>query len=157
MKEDSARNTFFVDEQFRLVSDILDQIIPRQGEIPGAGELDIATYLDRVVGDSPRLRSLFSRGLVAVELAADGQFRKGFKDLTDEEKRAVLKEVEAAEREFFDILVWQTYNGYYTHRKVKLRLGGDVRPPQPQGYLLEKGDLSGLEKVRRRGPIYREV
>ena len=149
--------TFFVDDQLRLVRDVLDRIISRQGEIPGAGELDIAAYLDRVVGDSPRLRSLFSRGLVAVELTAEGQFKKGFTDLTDEEKIAVLKEVEAAEREFFDTLVWQTYNCYYTHPKVKSRLGADARTPQPQGYLLEKGDLSGLEKVKRRGPIYREV
>ena len=157
MKEDSARNTFFVDEQFRLVSDILDQIIPRQGEIPGAGELDIAAFLDRVVGESPKMRSLFLRGLVVVELSADRRFQKGFTGLTDEEKIAVLKEVEAAEREFFDTLVWQTYNGYYTHPKVMSRLGSDARPPQPRGFPLEKGDLSGLEKVKRRGSIYREV
>ena len=149
--------TFFVDDQLRLVRDVLDRIIPRQGEIPGAGEIGIAAYLDRVVGESPKLRALFSRGLVAVELTAEGQFKKGFTDLTDAEKTAVLKKVETAEGEFFDNLVWQTYNGYYTHRKVKSRLGADARPPQPQGYLLEKGDLSGLEKVRQRGPIYREV
>ena len=149
--------TFFVDDQLRLVRDVLDRIIPRQGEIPGAGELDIAAYLDRVLGESPKLRAFFSHGLVAVELTAEGQFKKGFTDLTDEEKIAVLREVEAAEGEFFNTLVWQTYNGYYTHPKVKLRLGADARPPQPQGYPLEKGDLSGLEKVRQRGPIYRQV
>ena len=67
----------------------------------------------------------------------------------------MLKEVEEVDREFLKSLVEQTYNGYYTHQNVRVRLGADVRAPQPQGYLLEMGDLSGLEKVKERGPIYR--
>ena len=155
MSEDCGRGIFFVDEQICLLHDILDEIIPRQGDREGAGELGVAAYLDRIVGRSPKLRALFSRGLMAVELTAGNRFDKGFSDLSNEEKTEVLKEVEEVDREFFESLVEQTYNGYYTHQNVRVRLGGDVRAPQPQGYLLEMGDLSGLEKVKERGPIYR--
>lgn len=155
MSDECGRDVFFVDEQICLLHDILDQIIPRRGDREGAGELGVAAYLDGVVGGSPKLRALFSRGLMAVELTAGNRFDKGFSDLSNGEKTAVLKEVEEADREFFKTFVQQTYNGYYTHKNVRARLGADVRPPQPQGYLLEKGDLSGLEKVKERGPIYR--
>ena len=157
MDEDFAPFRFFIDDQPQLVIDILDQLIPRQGDVQGAGELGVASFLDLVVGKAPDLRALFMRGLTAVELTAHRQFMKGFTDLADEEKISVLKSVEAAEPEFFEALVCQTYNGYYTHQKVMSRLGRDLRPPQPQGYPLERGDLSGLEKVRRRGPIYRQL
>ena len=56
-----------------------------------------------------------------------------------------------------DELVRQTYNGYYTNSRVIQLLGLEDRPPQPRGYQLEQGDFSVIEKVMKRGTIYREA
>ena len=42
-------------------------------------------------------------------------------------------------------------------RKVLEGLGLEPRPPFPQGYTLEPGDLSALERVRARGQLWRDA
>ena len=57
---------------------------------------------------------------------------------------------------FFDLLVRQTYNGYYTNPRIIEALGLEARSPQPRGYRVEMGNISLMENVQRRGRIYRD-
>ena len=68
-----------------------------------------------------------------------------------------MRQVEADHTEFFDLLVRQTYNGYYTDPKVVELIGMEPRPPQPMGHRLEMGDLTLIENVKWRSIAYREV
>lgn len=149
--------SFLIDAQLVLVTSILDRVVPPEGEKPGAGQLGVAEYLDRVVAASARLKKLFTRGLAQIEITSHGQHSREFSDLPAEQRDAVLSEVESAEPEFFEALVRQTYNGYYTDSRVLELLGLEARPPQPQGYDVPPGDLSLLENVKRRGKVYRDV
>jgi len=63
--------------------------------------------------------------------------------------------VEAHNSEFFSDLVTHTYSGYYCNPLIIRILSLDVRPPQPRGYELEPIDLSLLDRVRQRKPLYR--
>ena len=56
---------------------------------------------------------------------------------------------------FLPGLVFQTYVAYYQHRDVVRALGLPPRPPHPEGYELEEGDLTLLDPVRRRDPLFR--
>ena len=58
--------SFFSEGQKSLVTAMLDRLIPRQGEHPGAGEIGVADYLDGAVSESSQLRRLFSDGLNTV-------------------------------------------------------------------------------------------
>ena len=58
---------------------------------------------------------------------------------------------------FFDLLVQQTYNGYYTDPRIVQLLGLEARPPQPLGYRVDQGNITLIEKVKNRGIAYREV
>jgi len=46
---------------------------------------------------------------------------------------------------------------YYRDDRVMISLGLEVRPPFPQGHVLEQGDWSLLDPVRTRKPFWRPV
>ena len=46
---------------------------------------------------------------------------------------------------------------YYRDDRVMVSLGLEVRPPFPQGHVLEQGDWSLLDTVRSRKPFWRPV
>ncbi len=147
---------FFSQSQYALVTSILDRLIPPRGDMPGAGEMGIADYLDGIVAESNRLARLFSGGLQDVEISA-AQSGLSFEELSDKRKDEVLRCAEADSPEFFDRLVQHTYNGYYSNPKVVEALGLDPRPPQPRGNRVEMGDLSSLQVVAERGQAYRDA
>ena len=148
--------SFFIDAQLELMWGVLDRIIPPADNFPGAGDLGVTNYVDRVVGESEDLKRLFARGLTQIATNGEAQGPEGFAGLPDEQKDAVLRQVESEDPEFFQALVRHTYNGYYTNPRIIELLGLEARPPQPKGYQLEPGDLSLLERVKKRGQAYRD-
>ena len=148
--------TFFSEAQKSLVTAILDRLIPRQGDHPGAGEIGVADYLDGAVSESSQLRRIFSDGLSTVQVVA-AQNGSEFEDLDADTQDEVLRKIEADHSDFFNRLVMLTYNGYYINPTALESLGLDPRPPQPRGYVVEAGDLSSLEAVVQRGQAYRDA
>ena len=148
-------HSFFSDAQAELVARVLDRIVPPTGKMPGAGDIAIE-YLDRFVGASPQRKRTFSNGLTGIELRAQQSFSGAFASLPGEQQDEVLRQVEADDKGFFDLLVRQTYNGYYTNPRIIEALGLEARGPQPHGYRVEMGNISLMENVQRRGRIYRD-
>ncbi len=148
--------TFFSEAQKSLMTAMLDRIIPRQGDHPGAGEVGVADYLDGAVSESADLRRLFSDGLATVRTVA-ARNGSAFEDLDADTQDEVLRKIEADQSDFFEKLVMLTYNSYYVNPTVLESLGLEPRPPQPKGYVVEAGDLSALEAVVQRGQAYRDA
>ena len=139
---------FLSQSQHSLATAVLDRLIPRQSEMPGAGEVGTADYIDGVVSTSPQLARLFSAGLQDIEIAAS-RLGASFDELSVHQQDEVLRGVETDSPEFFDALVRHTYNGYYINPKVVELLGLDPRPPQPRGNQVERGDLEFATSSRR--------
>ena len=152
----AASKSFFSDAQIELVTEVLNRIIPANEELPGAGEIAV-DYLDQVVGGSPRLKRIFNRGLSQIEVGAHRMYAQDFPSLSGEQIDLVLRQVEVDEGEFFDLLVRQTYNGYYTDPKIIELLGLEARPPQPLGHRVDQGNITLIENVKNRGIAYRPV
>jgi succinate dehydrogenase flavin-adding protein (antitoxin of CptAB toxin-antitoxin module) len=148
---------FFVDTQRELLHGVLNRIIPAADAFPGAGDLGVVAYLDTVIGRSAELRWLFSRGVTQLDIISQELYAQAFGNLSDDQQDAVLRRVEATCPEFFAALVTHAYSGYYSNPLITRLLAIDVRPPQPQGYELEPLDLSLLDRVRQRKPVYRPV
>ena len=148
---------FFVASQQMLLSAVLNRLIPATDDFPGAGDLGIASYVDMVVGRFADLRRLFAEGLTHIALASQARQGQEFIDLADDHKDAVLRRVETLHPAFFEALVQHTYSGYYSHPTVIRLLGLEARPPQPRGYHLEPLDLTLLDNVKQRGPLYRQA
>jgi hypothetical protein len=103
------------------------------------------------------MRKLFLAGLAHIEITAFRTLGKDFADVSPEERYRVLRQVEQEEPDFWDALVQQTYNGYYTDPAILSLIGQEARPPQPRGYPMKPFDLKLLDNVRNRAPLYRRV
>ena len=147
---------FLSQSQHALITAVLDRLIPPQGEMPGAGEVGTADYLDGIAAGSARIARLFSSGLQDIEIAA-ARVGASFEELRGDQQDEVLRSIEVDSPDFFDLLVRHTYNGYYSNPKVVELLGLDPRPPQPRGNRVERGDLSSLQLVVERGQAYRDA
>jgi hypothetical protein len=148
---------FFVTAQQTLLSQVLNRLIPATDNFPGAGDLGVVSYVDTVVGRSTELKRLFAQGLMHIALTSQALQGQDFSALAEDQQDAVLRHVETLQPVFFEALVQHTYSGYYSHPTVIRLLGLEARPPQPRGYHLEGLDLTLLDNVKQRGPLYRQA
>ncbi|MCY4108763.1 MAG: gluconate 2-dehydrogenase subunit 3 family protein [Chloroflexi bacterium] len=144
-----------VEAQLRLLAAIQDRLIPREGEMPGAGEIGGAEVVAGYLRERPALHRDITTALDAVESTSGGQ--ASFRRLTDDDKDAVLKRVEAELPDEFETLWRQTYNSYYTNPAIQEKLGAGALPPQPQGYVMPAFDESRLDAVKKRGKLWRDA
>ena len=153
----SASRKVFSAAQRRLLDAALDRIIPPQGERPGAGALGVGDFVESVAAGEPGLIRLFVQGLSAVEIAAAERGPDGFAALPGEDQDAALRAVEASNADFFDQLVLQAYNGYYTNSTVFEAIGYDLPSAPVAGAKVELLDETLLEAQRRRAPFWTRV
>ncbi len=143
-------------EEARLLDEVLDAVVPpsEDGRLPGAGALGTAATLRRRASGDAALRATLQQGL-AVLASRLGQ--RGLSALPPAERIATLESLGSDVPGFLPSIVFHAYTAYYQHPRVLDGLGLPGRPPFPEGYDLEPGDLAGLAKVRARGRLYREV
>lgn len=138
----------------RTFSAVLDELIPARDEsLPGAGSLGVGSWVEARLGVAT---SLVADGLTALDALARERKVAGFSELPVEQRAQLLREVAASHPGFVESLLFHTYTGYYQNSRVVEALGLEPRPPHPQGYPLEAGDLGRLAAVRRRGKLYRD-
>ena len=147
----------FSEEQTALAVNVLDQLIPPRNDFPGAGDLGVASHLDGLAASDPALGRLFHDGLASIESASRRTHSAGFTDLADGQKVQMLRTVEAERPKFFAMLVRHAYAGYYSNPKVIELMGLEARPPQPLGFDLDPFDTDMVEKVSKRGKIWRDA
>ncbi len=144
-------NTILDETQRSLLGATLNRIIPAQGDMPAAGDLGIAAFVESVAAGSAAKRRLLMDGLVQIELAA--QERGGsFATRSETAQNDALKLVEETNSAFFQELVTQAYRGYYTDETVCSLLS--YRAPNRADYDPLPFDESLLEPVRQRGQIW---
>jgi hypothetical protein len=156
MSEDTSGPGLSPDERAAL-SSVLDEIIPRgaDGRLPGAGEAGIVTAIEQAQRRSPELRAAIDAGLSALGALLEDRGVANLSGLAGPQRLEVMNELAARAPTFVPGLVFHTYVAYYQHDDVVRALGLEPRPPYPRGYALEEGDLSLLDPVRRRDPLFR--
>lgn len=147
----TTSNSIFNATQRELLTAILNRIVPADGNMPGAGDLGVADFIEGVVSANGRSRRAFLDGLVQIELAAHEQGGP-FTSLSAAACDEALRAVEAASPAFLQELVTQSYRGYYTNQSVFDLL--QYRAPNRAEYDPKPLDESLLEPVRQRGPIW---
>ena len=148
----------FSPDQVRTLASVLDRIIPPSGDgrLPGAGEIGLAGAIEEALRETPGRLAEVAEGLAALDGLARSRGSEDFSALPDPARLEALGELEAARPEFLPGLVFHTYVGYYQDPRVVEALGLEARPPHPDGYEMEPGDLTLLDDVRRRTKLYRE-
>jgi len=146
----------FTQAQRELLTGVLNRIIPAEASLPGAGDLEVAEFVETWVSKDNQLRRRFNQGLAQIEITAAAQGR-GFLELSGPAQDVVLKQVESEQPQFFDALVLHTYNGYYTNPRVFQLIGYIQSAQAAQGQPPELLDLRLLEKQQQRAPFWRQV
>ena len=153
----STSRQVFSPAQRQLLDAVLDRIIPPQENRPGAGSLGIGDFVEGVAIGAPGLTRLFVQGLAAIEIAAAERGTGGFASLSEEARDETLRAIEQTSVDFFDQLVLQTYNGYYSNLTVFESIGY-ILPSTPEpGVKLELLDETLLEAQRQRPPFWTRV
>ncbi len=153
----STTRQVFSPSQRQLLDAVLDRIIPPQENRPGAGSLGVGKFVEGVAVGEPGLTRMFVRGLADIEIAAAESGPDGFAALTNEAKDEVLRAVEISSSDFFNQLVLQVYNGYYTDLTVFEKIGYTLPLPPASGAKLELLDETLLEAQRQRAPFWTRV
>ncbi len=151
-----AIDRVLTDDQMALLNAVVDRIIPQSEEMPSASEMGLTDFIEGVLVARTPLRRLFIEGLARIEISA-ARSGGSFGDLSWESQDAALREVEASNAAFFDELVRQTYNGYYTNPEVFRKLGIPDSSDPGSGRQPELLDVSLLEKQRQRAPFWRPI
>ena len=140
-----------------MLSAVLNRIIPAKDELPGAGNLGVGAYIEETVSATTSQTRLFNDGLAQIAVATGQSSAKAFEGLPDAAKDELLRSVETAHPVFFDQLVLQTYNGYYTNPEVFKIIGYEVPKLAPPGSQPELLDTSLLDQQRQREPFWKKV
>jgi hypothetical protein len=144
------------ENQKNLISNVLDCLIQPDDIAIGAGEAGIVNYICCAISTSNDLHKAISKITSAIQNASMTLYGSEFELLTQDNKIAILTNVEKKFPHFFEILVEHTYKGYYSNKDVLSLLGVNAIPPQPRGYSLSSFDKNMLEGVRQRGKKYRD-
>ncbi|MEO2039286.1 MAG: hypothetical protein ABGW90_11415 [Martelella sp.] len=146
---DRAEPPPFEDDSKTLLA-IVGHMIPASARhgVPGADDPAIYADILRSVG---RDRQALAEALAAVEARAG----TGFAALPRAEQASLLQDFRAEEPALAGVIEAVTARCYYRDDRVMASIGIEVRPPFPEGYAVEAGDLSLLDPVRARGPIWR--
>jgi gluconate 2-dehydrogenase gamma chain len=153
----APRWRFLTDAEADLLSDICEQIIPRD-DVPGAADTGAVTYIDRqLCGAFRRHRPTYRRGLESFRKTCLQRYGAPFRDLAPADKIAALRSIEQGEApralwdepsqgDFFNLVLAHTMQGFY----------GSPRHGGNRGYASYR--MLGLDypqvvgQNRRRGP-----
>ena len=149
----SQANQIFSQNQMQTLAAAMNRIIPAEGNMPAAGDLDLAKFVEQAAAENPSKTRLFTQGLASIEVTCRQLSGKSFPESTEQDQLLILQSVESSNAVFFDELVRQTYNGYYTNPEVFQAIGYSNSQPDVSGQpdLL---DESLLERQRQRPPFW---
>jgi len=137
-----------------LTLDALAQLIippSADGKRPGGGEIGFVDHVQQM-GDTTWLLA----GLDGLEAAAQEQHGLPFAELDAAQRLAIVEPQKRKQFRFYGELANQLMLCYYQHERVLPAIGMEARAPFPLGYYPIDGDLSLLEPVYERGPIWRD-
>ena len=96
----TSNNSILSDAQRSLLAAMLNRIVPAAGEMPAAGDLGIAGFVESVAAGSSGKRRTLMDGLVRIEIAASER-GGSFADLSEAAQIDALRSVEASSPEVF--------------------------------------------------------
>ena len=153
----SEAKQIFSPAQRSLLTGVINRIIPANGKLPGAGTLGIAAFIEDSASATPSLTRLFNPGLAHTALQPVTHSPPRLQSRPVTAKDDLLRTIEAAGPVFFDQLVLQTYNGYYTSPEVFEIIGYAAPKLAPPGAHPELLDVSLLDQQRDREPFWKKV
>jgi gluconate 2-dehydrogenase gamma chain len=104
---------FFTAEEGATVDAICEALIPADSD-PGAHEARVVNYIDiQLTRHFKRYQRAYRQGIAAVETTALAKLGRRFTEIKPAEQAAVLTDVEEKSKDFFDLILAHTRQGFY--------------------------------------------
>jgi hypothetical protein len=129
-------------EEIRVLTGVLNQFIPAGNATPPAGDLGVASFIDKAFLEAPHMRHHVLTMLAALPDA------DAFRRLSDADRDALLGRIERDHSESFDIVLQAVYAGYYTHPQIEAAHGWSDHEAFPSKF--EPFDVSSLDAISKR-------
>ena len=139
---------FFTPEEFALVDELTDMIIPTDAQSGGARAAGVAAYIDSRMADAfePEQGVRWRAGLKAVDALSQELHGKPFLQSTPQQRLAVLTRMAAGEadpktpaEQFFKEIKSMTIGAYYTSKV------GILDDQRYKGNVIQPGEYAGLD------------
>jgi hypothetical protein len=135
--------------ELRDLRDIAGTMIPEDPALGMPGADDPAILADLALGrDLPLVRE----AVAAIAKKSGGAFAGMDRD----KREALINDYHAQGGAPAATLGRMILGAYYRDDRVLLALGLEARAPFPKGYVVEQGDWSLLDAVRKRPPFWRD-
>ena len=154
MSKDKTLTSDILDkEQEQTLSALLNLIIPasEDGTMPGAATVGFLPYIR-----NENLLPWIQDTLTNIIEESHGQYNQTFWALSTSDQNKLINTLRQRFPQSFTRLTTHVIQCYYQNDDVLEAVGLPARPPFPNGYRLEAGDLTLLESVYLRGKIYRD-
>lgn len=141
--------------QLNTINAVIAMIIPasEDGQMPGAGELNIVTD---IINDNDGSLSQIVDDVDYLNEMSNKHHQKCFDMIGESAREQLIGQLKQSRVGFMQVLANKCAIYYYQHDRVLIALGLEPRSPFPEGNVVPGGDLSLLDPVRQRAPMYRE-
>jgi hypothetical protein len=131
---------------------LLSTLIPPDAArgLPGAGEVDFVAYMR-----DQNIESFVRDGLAQLDKDSVAKFQAPFGRLNPAQQADAVGITEKTNALFFRSFMKHVVQCYYQDDRVLRGIGTEARPPFPDGFHVDEGDLTLLEPVVERPPLYR--
>lgn len=137
-----------------FVARVIDALLPGDDREPPLPSGD-AAGVTRIVAARLRENDAIARAMAAIAREAGGE--EAFTRATAEERVAAIAAVERAAPTEVRALVVLALETYYQSEQVIRAMSWRPQSPQPLGHPVEPLDLSLVEPVERRAPMWRRA
>jgi len=141
------------EEQKRTLNTLLNLIIPQSedGKMPAATAIGFIPYMH-----NENIAAFIQEVLIITINESHNNYGQEFSALCNDEQSQLIKKLRRNHFRFYNRLTTHVIQCYYQHDDVLRAIGLEARPPFPDGYVIEEGDILLLEPVFLRGKIYRD-
>ena len=148
--------TLFSDNEVRALEIIVDMIIPASAEHELPSASDPVIFAD-ILSAANAHHDLVTAALSTLDRVAYDSQGRGFLAVDQGLRDAIVAAFRQAHPNEADLLATITVTCYYRDDRVLVSLGVAPRAPFPDGYDVQNGDWSKLDRVRTRPPFYRRT
>ena len=144
------------EKQQQVFDIIIDCIIPASPErsMPAASEVGVWAFIVRLANDEA---ATIAKGVDWLDAESAAWLGESITRAEHARVVACMAHLRELHPGCLDRLARLTMSCYYQHDAVLRGIGMEPRPPFPLGHTVAAGDLTLLDPVRQRGPIFRSV
>ena len=150
-------NPVLTPERQKLLTLLMDDIIPASSSMPSASQAGGVEYLTKLFGQEEWIAAGFDQLLDKLVRYNASLGHDPFESMPQDDRISVLRGFESDHPELFDTLRKFVYESYYINEDIWKRIGYEPYPTLAPGPKMDPFESAMLDQVRKRSPMYKDA